>query len=52
MREKPEPGRREVSLRDLQDAADQFRKSYAESLELTSNLELVPLATLVLTHKP
>jgi hypothetical protein len=36
----------------LQDAADKFGKNYAELLELTSNLELVPLATLVLTHKP
>jgi hypothetical protein len=45
-------GKSDVSLRDLQDAADRFRKDYVESLELTSNLELVPLATLVLTHKP
>ena len=45
-------GKREVSLKDLQEAADKFRKKYAESLELTSNLELIPLATLVLTQKP
>jgi hypothetical protein len=45
-------GKREVSLRDLQVAADRFRKDYPESVELTSNFEFVPLATLVLTLKP
>jgi hypothetical protein len=45
-------GKREVSLLDLQDAANRFRKQYAESLELTSNLQLVPLASLILTQKP
>jgi hypothetical protein len=44
-------GKREVTLQDLRDAAEKFRKSNA-SLELMSNLEVVPLATLVLTHKP
>lgn len=44
-------GNRAVSLLDLQDAADRFRKDYVESLELTSNLELIPLSALVLTHQ-
>jgi hypothetical protein len=42
----------EVSLQDLQEAAERFRKKYSESLELTSNLELVPLAALILAQKP
>jgi hypothetical protein len=45
-------GKRQISLRDLEKAAEKFRVKYSDSLELTSNLDVVPLSGLVLTQKP